>query len=495
MFFITIRSEACDGCGKCAESCPSQIIGLVNGVAQITGDPSECLGCESCVIICEKKLIKLEDSDKPSGAGTPPAAAGAPAKAAPAPAKAAPVPAAKAPKAVIPEGTPMLDELEKGQWPSFVTEIKKAAKKSKAAADLLKQLETSYRDNVGHWKRGGIVGVTGYGGGVVGRYTAMPEEFPNVREFHTMRIAQPAGFFYTTARLRRLCDIWDKYGSGLLNLHGSTGDIILLGTTTANLQPCFDELTEAGYDLGGSGSAMRSLSCCVGQARCEKSCIDTTDLMDHLTRHFQNEIHRPAFPYKFKIKISGCPNDCDAAIARCDMPVIGVWRDSIVIDDAEVKRYAGKGLDIEGLVVRKCPTQALTWDANAKRLTVKADDCVHCMNCINTMPKAVRQGRERGATILVGGKAPVVKGALLGWVLVPFMPMEPPYTEFKNLVVKVMDWWADNGKNRERVGELIDRMGMPAFLSAIGLKPTPEMVSAPRSNPYLFWRKDEVIHG
>ena len=26
--------------------------------------------------------------------------------------------------------TPMLDELEKGPWPSFVTEIKKAAKKS-----------------------------------------------------------------------------------------------------------------------------------------------------------------------------------------------------------------------------------------------------------------------------------------------------------------------------------------------------------------------------
>ena len=160
-----------------------------------------------------------------------------------------------------------------------------------------------------------------------------------------------------------------------------------------------------------------------------------------------------------------------------------------------MKRYASKGLDIEGLVVRKCPSQALSWDAGAKKLAVKADDCVHCMNCINAMPKAIRQGRERGATILIGGKAPVVKGAMLGWVLVPFMPMKPPYTEFKALVVKVMDWWADNGKNRERVGELIDRMGLSTFLAAVGLKPSPEMVSAPRSNPYLFWRKDEVIHG
>ncbi|MBP1745943.1 MAG: Dissimilatory sulfite reductase (desulfoviridin), alpha and beta subunit, partial [Deltaproteobacteria bacterium] len=39
--------------------------------------------------------------------------------------------------------TPLLDELEKGPWPSFVTEIKKAAKKNKAAKDLLGVLEKS----------------------------------------------------------------------------------------------------------------------------------------------------------------------------------------------------------------------------------------------------------------------------------------------------------------------------------------------------------------
>ncbi|MBI5116554.1 sulfite reductase, dissimilatory-type subunit alpha, partial [Candidatus Poribacteria bacterium] len=40
-------------------------------------------------------------------------------------------------------GTPMLDELEKGPWPSFVTEIKRAGKTKKSALDLLKQLERS----------------------------------------------------------------------------------------------------------------------------------------------------------------------------------------------------------------------------------------------------------------------------------------------------------------------------------------------------------------
>jgi len=54
---------------------------------------------------------------------------------------------------------------------------------------------------------------------------------------------------------------------------------------------------------------------------------------------FQDEIHRPRWPYKFKIKISGCPNDCVAAIARADFTIIGTWRDSLRIDQAAVKEY------------------------------------------------------------------------------------------------------------------------------------------------------------
>jgi len=111
--------------------------------------------------------------------------------------------------------TPLLDELEKGAWPSFVKEIKMAAKRSPMCGDLLGQLEKSYREKIGYWKHGGIVGVMGYGGGVIGRYSALPEEFPKISHFHTMRINQPAGWFYTTKALRDICDIWEKRGSGL----------------------------------------------------------------------------------------------------------------------------------------------------------------------------------------------------------------------------------------------------------------------------------------
>jgi dissimilatory sulfite reductase alpha subunit len=320
--------------------------------------------------------------------------------------------------------TPKLDQLETGYWPSFVKEIKMAAQKSPMAKDLLGQLELSYNQKIGHWKHGGIVGVMGYGGGVIGRYSDIPDKFPNVSHFHTIRINQPAGWFYTSAALRTLCDIWERHGSGLTNMHGSTGDIIFLGTQTSELEPIFSELTKEGFDLGGSGSDVRTPSCCVGPARCEWACYDTLAVTYDLTMSFQDELHRPAFPYKFKFKMSGCPNDCVASIARADLSIIGIWRDDIQMDKKAVKKYADKGMDIKADVVDNCPAKCMDWDG--MDLHIDNQYCRKCMHCINVMPKALRPGKDRGAAILLGSKAPIVEGALLSSVMIPFVKMEPP---------------------------------------------------------------------
>ncbi len=60
MYVVTINAETCTGCGQCVESCPSQIITMVDTKAQVTGETSECLGCESCVIVCARGGITLE---------------------------------------------------------------------------------------------------------------------------------------------------------------------------------------------------------------------------------------------------------------------------------------------------------------------------------------------------------------------------------------------------------------------------------------------------
>jgi len=409
--------------------------------------------------------------------------------------------------------TPLLDELESGPWPSFVTDLKQQAETKPEVWDILGQLELSFKDRITHWKHGGIVGVFGYGGGIVGRYSDVPAQFPGVEHFHTIRIAQPSGLYYTSENLRALMNLWEKYGSGVTNMHGSTGDLIFLGTRTENLEPLFWDLThDLKQDLGGSGSNLRTPSCCLGESRCEWACYDAQELCNSLTQRYQDEIHRPAFPYKFKFKFSACPNDCVAAIARSDFSVIGTWKDDIRIDQAAVQKYiandpgypsnggAHKGrdwgkFDIVEEVIKLCPTNCMWMEG--KELKIDNSECTRCMHCINVMPRALRPGVQKGASVLIGAKAPILDGAQFSTLIVPFVEInaEDDFQAIVDLIEKVWDWWMEVGKNRERVGETMQRVGLPTFLSIMEIEPMPQHVREPRSNPYVFWKEEEVPGG
>jgi sulfite reductase alpha subunit len=420
--------------------------------------------------------------------------------------------------------TPLLDQLESGPWPSFVSDIKQEAEaRSKnekgldyqipvdCPEDLLGVLELSFTDGETHWKHGGIVGVFGYGGGVIGRYCDQPEMFPGVAHFHTVRVAQPAGKFYTTKFLRDLCDLWDLRGSGLTNMHGSTGDIVLLGTQTPQLEEIFFELTHnLNNDLGGSGSNLRTPAACMGMSRCEYACYDSQELCYNLTMEYQDELHRPAFPYKFKFKFDACPNGCVAAMARSDMAFVGTWKGDIRIDQEAVAAYVGGEFapnagahagrdwgkfDIEKEVVGLCPSQCISY-ADGK-LAINNKECVRCMHCINTMPRALRIGEETGTSILCGAKAPILDGPQMGSLLVPFVEVnkDDDYQAVKDIVEGVWDWWMEEGKNRERLGETMKRLGFAALAEAAGVPVDVRMVQEPRHNPYIFWKAEEVEGG
>jgi sulfite reductase alpha subunit len=292
-------------------------------------------------------------------------------------------------------------------------------------------------------------------------------------------------------------------------MHGATGDIVLLGTTTPQLEEIFHELThKMDNDLGGSGSNLRTPAACLGESRCEYSCYDTQELCYQLTQEYQDELHRPAFPYKFKFKFDGCPNGCVASIARSDMSFIGTWRDEIRIDQEAVAAYMGGEImpnggahadrdwgafDIQKEVIDLCPTECM-WLEDGK-LKIDDKECVRCMHCINTMPRALRIGNDRGLSILCGAKAPILDGAQMGSLLVPFIKAEEPYDEIKEVIENVWDWWMEEGKNRERLGELIKRQGFNKLLEATGIKPMPQHVQEPRHNPYIFWKEEDVEGG
>ncbi len=389
--------------------------------------------------------------------------------------------------------TPMLDQLEGGPWPSFITGFKRLRDEHRderirgLANDLLGQLEHSYETRKGYWK-GGTAGVIGYGGGVIPRFSEVADRFPESAEFHTLRIMPPPGMHYDTAILRKFCDIWERHGSGLIALHGQSGDIMFQGCRTESIQAAFDEINELGFDMGGAGPSVRTSMSCVGHARCEHSCFDEQRAHRTMMNSFTDDLHRPALPYKFKFKFSGCPNDCMNSIQRADMAVIGTWRDDIQVKQDKVQEFVqerGRQYVIDN-VVSRCPTRALSLQDDD---TLKIDNrnCVRCMHCINVMTKALSPGKDRGVTILVGGKRTLKIGDLMGTVIVPFMKLESDedFQRIVELAQTIIEFWAENGLEHERCGEMIERIGLANFLEAVGLDPDPAMVNNPRANSFI----------
>ena len=387
--------------------------------------------------------------------------------------------------------TPSLDQLETGPWPSFVTSLKRLRDSGKSYGpmvnDLLGQLQHSYNERLGYWK-GGTLSVFGYGGGVIPRFSEIAHKFPESSEWHTIRIIPPAGMHYTTKVLREWADIWEEHGSGLICLHGQSGDAQFVGCKSDEVQPAFDKFNKMGFDLGGAGPAMRTSMNCVGHARCEMSCYDEIKAHRAIINEFLDEMHRPALPYKMKFKFSGCPNDCVNAIHRSDCAIIGTWRDDIKINQDEVKKYVGEvgRKYVIDSVTSMCPTRAVSLNDD-DTLTIDNGSCVRCMHCINVMNKALSPGDDRGLSILIGGKRSLKVGDMMGIMVVPFMKLDTD-EDVEKLVEfcgNLFDFFAENALEHERTGEMIDRIGLPAFLEGLEIEPDPNMISHPRTISYV----------
>jgi len=105
-------------------------------------------------------------------------------------------------------------------------------------------------------------------------------------------------------------------------------------------------------------------------------------------------------------------------------------------------------------------------------------------------------------TVLLGAKAPIVEGAMLASVIIPFMKLEEPFDNLKELIEAFWEVWDEDGKNKERIGEFMERMGKGEFVEAVGailkekdseveLSSIPEHIIHPRDNPYIFY--DEYL--
>jgi sulfite reductase alpha subunit len=154
-------------------------------------------------------------------------------------------------------------------------------------------------------------------------------------------------------------------------------------------------------------------------------------------------------------------------------------------------------------VVARCPTKAIQIkeiksvrkDAHitsvklndTQALEIDNKDCVRCMHCINVMTGALAPGKDKGATVLVGGKSHLKIGGLLGTVILPFIKLESDEDVEKliDFAQRTIDFFAENALEHERTGEMIERIGLANFLEAMEITADPAMINSPRMNPYV----------
>jgi sulfite reductase alpha subunit len=75
----------------------------------------------------------------------------------------------------------------------------------------------------------------------------------------------------------------------------------------------------------------------------------------------------------------------------------------------------------------------------------------------------------------------------MGTVVIPFMKLEKEedYEKLQELAEEIIDFWAENGLEHERCGEMIERIGLVNFLEGIGVDVDPNMVASPRRSSYV----------
>ncbi len=118
----------------------------------------------------------------------------------------------------------------------------------------------------------------------------------------------PAGLI-SRSQLRRIADVADKYQIPMIKLT-SAQRLALIGLAEEHIDAAWRELGEPiGYT---TGLCVRSVKICPGTDCCKRGLRDSIAVGLELDKRF----HGRPLPWKMKLAVSGCPNDCGETCIR-----------------------------------------------------------------------------------------------------------------------------------------------------------------------------------
>lgn len=310
--------------------------------------------------------------------------------------------------------------------------------------------------NVGTWKthrilRPGVIEHVSRSGEKV--YTVKAASTPNGR--------------YNSATIRAVAAVAEKYSGGTMR-YTQACNMEFLVDDLAKVEPLERELKALGFPVGGWGRHLWSITSCAGYFHCALAATDAPSIAkvvgDEVYRYFSEE----ELPAKLTIAASGCPSACGGSFLT-DISIIGIHTEVPVIIPEKIKTC-----DLMGTTL-SCPVGCIQikQEGGVKTIEIRENLCIGCGLCVAACGGIIFKTPEEtdGHAIVVGGKASsTTTGTVLGRIVVPYLPNEPPkYPTTVRVVARITETWKKDARSGERIAEWIDRVGWEKFYKKTGL--------------------------
>lgn len=292
--------------------------------------------------------------------------------------------------------------------------------------------------------------------------------------------------------IRELCDIADAHCDGCLRFT-TRNNVEFMVDAKDKVQPLLDDLASRGnkFPVGGTGACVSNCVHTQGWIHCHTPATDASGVvkavMDEIFDHFVNM----DLPAKVKLALACCLNMC-GAVHCSDIAILGVHRKPPMIDHDAIT-----GLCELPLAIASCPLGAVkpakatnAQGEEVKSVTVNNERCMYCGNCYTmcpAMPLADPDGD--GIAILVGGKVSNSKSnPTFSKMVIPFLPNTPPrWPETVEAIKNILEVYAKEANQYERIGEWANRIGWEMFFEKTGIPFTMKSIDDYRL-AYDTWR-------
>jgi dissimilatory sulfite reductase (desulfoviridin) alpha/beta subunit len=255
----------------------------------------------------------------------------------------------------------------------------------------------------------------------------------------TVRLRCPGGRM-PLDRLARILEVARRYGADYAHL-SVRQSIEIPYVHTRDLGAVKAELAEAGQEIATCGARVRAPTACAGCEYNPRGLTDTQGLVREVAERF---FGRSGFGHKFKMALSGCPNDCTHTSAN-DLGFQGA------VEPEWVKSLC-TGC---GLCAQACREGAIVQPAGAAYPRWLRRKCLFCGDCIRSCPTDAWRARRTGWMVRAGGRhgRHPITGAKIGEFL--------PDRQVPELIEAVLAWYrrAGEGRGRIRLGDLLLESG------------------------------------